>query len=157
MPILDKITSILTGGIASVVLDAVDKLTLSKEEKAQIQATILAETNRNAEALAGQVVELAKVDAEDRATARARETTLRNSVGVWVQNSMAIVAILSFVALTFSLIIHKIPTENKEVAMLMVGTLQSVAVMIFSYWFGSSRSSESKQATIDTMISKTNF
>jgi hypothetical protein len=148
MPGLQNILSALGLGpekIFSTLADTVDRFVLTKEEKEQLKLHLQQEIHRNFEAMAHLDLEYLKEGYREVASARNREMTLRNTIGVWVQNLAAVVVILSFVTLLFCVLYLKLPIENKDIVNILLGSLGTIVVQIFQYWFGSSAGSARKQ------------
>lgn len=76
------------------------------------------------------------------------------------QATIAIFLIVSFVAVIVLLIFHTISAETPSGAVLFtaIGTLGTMAVAVVSYYFGSSKGSDSKtaaaQTTLKTLVNK---
>lgn len=75
----------------------------------------------------------------------------------WVPDTRAILAtflILSFVAITFLVILHP-PASDNQLAQVLVGALVTTGLAaIISFYFGSSSSSKDKDDTISSMVVK---
>jgi len=90
----------------------------------------------------------------DTQDARKRETTLRDSIGVWVQNTSAILVIIAFLGLLFVTVYLKVEIANKDMVNILLGALGTIVIQIFQYWFGSSKSSSDKNDHIMALINK---
>lgn len=88
----------------------------------------------------------------DTQDARKRETTLRDSIGVWVQNTSAILVIVAFLGLLFVTVYLKVAIANKDMVNILLGALGTIVIQIFQYWFGSSKSSSDKNDHIMALI-----
>lgn len=131
----------LIGGVSKVV----DQVVTNDQEREELKRLMATEINRTSEAIE-------RLRNEDVASARTREVTLRNTIGVWTQYASALLVILSFVALLFASIYHQVPAENATVVNVMIGSLGTIVVNIFSYWFGSSSSSARKQDDLQSLL-----
>lgn len=78
--------------------------------------------------------DLEKIAADDRASARLREITLKDRLPSIL--SMGIT--LGFFALLGSMLKVPIPTESEKIIDIMVGSLGTAWVQVVSYYFGSS-------------------
>ena len=88
-------------------------------------------------------MEYAKLDAADRADARARETALATSENVPVLNKsvtpvLAIIIVIAWGFIQYHLLTHIVPTEMREIIIRVLGTLDGALVMVLSYYFGAS-------------------
>jgi len=63
-----------------------------------------------------------------------------------------LISILAFV--TWSLIYHTIPAENKEAVTLLLGVLSANVGSIVGFYFGSSSAGRAKDATIATLATQ---
>jgi len=137
MPGLPNILSAMGLGpekIFSTLVDTIDRFILTKEEKEKLKLHLQQEINRNFEAIAHLDVEYLKEGYRDVASARNREMTLRNTIGVWVQNLAAVVVILSFVTLLFCVLYLKLPIENKDVVNIFKGSVEVTDVVHRRWW-----------------------
>jgi uncharacterized RDD family membrane protein YckC len=66
---------------------------------------------------------------------------------------MVIVAVL-FALLLLALLFVALPTSNKDVVLALAGVLASSFSTVVGFYFGSSRSSQAKDATITSLTSK---
>lgn len=62
--------------------------------------------------------------------------------------------VLFFGVVIYSLAFRKIPEENREVFVHMLGILEGVIVTIITYYYGSSSGSKSKEETINDELKK---
>jgi hypothetical protein len=86
------------------------------------------------------VEQLEQIAAADRASARAREMSVRDKIPA----VLAIAVTGGFFGLLALLIFHAIPVESREVLSVMTGALGTAWVSIVSYYFGSSSGSAAK-------------
>jgi hypothetical protein len=89
-------------------------------------------------------VELDRIEAGDRASARAMQIATRD----WVPGVLAMVFVAGFFALLYALTRVHVPAENREVLVAMVGTMGGAVMTILTFYFGSSRSSQAKDAVL---------
>ena len=62
--------------------------------------------------------------------------------------AVSVIVVAGFVGVSVSLFFFKIPTEMKELAMLLLGILGAGFTSIVNYWTGSTSNSQKKDATI---------
>lgn len=127
-------------GVIGIVKNIIDKAVVTPEEKAEIL--------KGVNEFELQYLQEAS---KDRADARAREVQLHNTIGVWVQNFAAIAGILAFLGLLFILTRTKVEIINKDILNILLGSLATIVINIYSYWFGSSAGSARKDQIIDSM------
>jgi len=90
----------------------------------------------------------------DTQDARKRETTLKDSIGVWVQNASAVLVIVAFLGLLFVTVYLKVEIANKDMVNILLGALGTIVIQVFQYWFGSSKSSADKNEHIMALLNK---
>jgi hypothetical protein len=88
-------------------------------------------------------MEYAKLDAADRADARARETALATSATApWyskVVTPLLAVGVFAFWGLVqWFLVNHTVPTEMREIVIRLLGQLDAAFMMVLTYYFGAS-------------------
>ncbi len=93
---------------------------------------------------------IAAIDAEDRASARAREIAVRDKIPA----ILAITVTAGFFGMLATLVFHLVPPEALQIITLMIGTLGSTWVSIITYYFGSSSGSAAKQDTINKIAAQ---
>jgi CDP-diglyceride synthetase len=57
---------------------------------------------------------------------------------------LAILAIIAFIALMYHLLYTKVPAENNDVMMILVGALIAIVKDLYGYYFGTSEGSQRK-------------
>jgi hypothetical protein len=120
----DKILEVLSGKLLEQARLIVDDVTTTKEEKLE------------------KLLELYRLEVQDRHSARMREIALRNTIGVWVQNISAVLVILGFILTLVAVIYFPKEIPNKTLADIMLGALGTIVITIFNYWYGSSKHAE---------------
>jgi hypothetical protein len=84
-----------------------------------------------------QLVELYRLEVEDRDSARKREAAIAASGGRdWM---MSLTGIIGLAAVT-----TQVPETNKEIFIHMIGIVEGVALSIFGYYFGSAVKKDDK-------------
>lgn len=66
----------------------------------------------------------------------------------WVKAAIAAIVVVGFVVLVFLLVFHALPDDSPTITV-MFGSLGTLAGAIVQYYFGSSRSSQLKDDTIN--------
>ena len=95
-------------------------------------------------------VELEKIDAGDRASARAREIATHD----WTPRVLAGVMVVGFFCVTGFIFTHQMPKEMNELAFMTLGTLNALLVTVFTYYFGSSHGSRGKDEVIGRAVGR---
>jgi hypothetical protein len=147
----------LGGPAAGAATKALSNVLLGKDNgtEAELEARIASWTPADQLALkkADQdfALEMAKVaeaedalEGQDRANARAREVGTKD----WVTRVLSLAVTAIFTLMCAGLFFVKIPTENRDVLIQVVGTIGSVWGVIIAYYFGTSFGSRSKDETI---------
>jgi hypothetical protein len=88
-------------------------------------------------------LEYAKLDAADRADARARETALATSATApWYSKAVTpllAVGVFAFWGLVqWFLVNHTVPNEMREIVIRLLGQLDAAFMMVLTYYFGAS-------------------
>ena len=113
------------------IAGAIDRFVTTPEEKQKLRQALDQELHRHLEAMHKAVL-------NDVASARSREESLRNTVGIWVQNLAAVFVLLLFCCLLVLLWVQPLAPENQRLADLLLGSLSGVVLQLFNYWFGAS-------------------
>lgn len=92
-------------------------------------------------------VDVLKLDAEDRASARQREVLAKDRT----PGCLACLVTLGFFGLLSWLMVSEPPTGSKEILNIMLGALGAAWASIVSYYFGSSAGSAAKSKIIAEM------
>ena len=150
-----SIASIFGGPLAGMAAQAVSNAVLGRPdgteaELAQAMATATPETllalKKADEEFAVKMkeagVELEKVNAADRDSARKREMAVKDRV----PGELAVLVFLGFFGVLAALMFVKVPPEAHDPLVLMLGALGSLVVTIATYYYGSSSGSESTNA-----------
>ena len=92
-----------------------------------------------------QLVELYRLEVEDRDSARKREAAIIASGGKdWMMTLTGIVGLAAFGFLVYTVVTTQVPESNKEIFIHMIGIVEGVALSIFGYYFGSAVKKEDK-------------
>jgi len=118
-------------GVLGVIKNLIDTdPDMSDEEKAQAH---------------DQLVELYRLEVEDRDSARKREAAIINAGGKdWMMTLTGIVGLAAFAFLVYTVVTTKVPETNKEIFIHMIGIVEGVALSIFGYYFGSAVKKDDK-------------
>ncbi len=119
--------------------------TLAKTTPEQLIALKQAEADfklRMAELGFKSETDLAKLAADDRANARAREIALRD----WMPKLLGLIVTVGFLGLLLFLMLRRPGQElvNKDLLNVMLGALATAWASIINYYFGSSAGSDKK-------------
>lgn len=124
-------------GVLGIAKNLIDKSTLTPEEKNEINI-----------GLNDYQLELQKLEVEDRANARWREVEMAKVGGNdFLKILSGIVALSVFVLSVITVLFQDkigINLNNNPVANQIIGLIGGVALSLFSYYFGTSKSSSDK-------------
>jgi len=122
--IIDVVGDVLPDkGLLGVVKKLIDKdPNLSDDQKAEAH---------------DRLVELYRLEVEDRDSARKREVNLRKYGTDWMFNLTGIVGLTAFAFLVYTVVTTQVPESNKEIFIHLIGIVEGVALSIFGYYFGS--------------------
>ena len=159
-PIKDIIAGITKGSAESIiktVTDTVDKFTLSKEEKAQINQAIATELNRHAEKL--EELSLQKLQAElgDIANARDNNAKIQESEKAsWLAKNLPLLMDATFVVTFFIgllMIMYKVvPEQNKELFYTGFGLLGGFVSTVVNFHRGTSSGSKASSDVLRHIV-----
>jgi len=92
-----------------------------------------------------QLVELYRLEVEDRDSARKREASIAaTGRSDWMMTLTGIVGLAAFAFLVYTVVTTQVPESNKEIFIHMIGIVEGVALSIFGYYFGSAVKKEDK-------------
>lgn len=92
-----------------------------------------------------QLVELYRLEVEDRDSARKREASIKASGGKdWMMSLTGIIGLAAFAFLVYTVVTKQVPESNKEIFIHMIGIVEGVALSIFGYYFGSAVKKDNK-------------
>ena len=111
-------------GALGIVKNLIDnEPDLTQEEKAQIHE---------------QVVELYKLEVDDRNSARKREVNMLGNGGVdWMMNATGAIGLFSFMFLVYAIVFINVPENNAELLIHTTGIVEGIVLSIVGYYFGS--------------------
>ena len=89
-------------------------------------------------------VDLERVNADDRASARQRET----ATGDYTPKVLAVVVTVGFFALLGSMMFLDVPIQNRQILNIMIGVLGGAWMSVVTYYFGSSAGSKQKNTML---------
>ena len=88
-----------------------------------------------------QVVELYKLEVDDRDSAREREVELAKSGKFDLMfNLTGLVGLTCFSFLVYAIVYLQVPENNKEIWIHLIGVTEGIVLSIFGYFYGSSAS-----------------
>lgn len=115
----------ITGGPLEAIKQLInDDTTLTPSEKVQLRK---------------ELIELERIEAEDRKSAREREVEIAKA-GKFdlMYNLTGIIGLSAFAFIVYAIVFLEIPKENKEVWIHLIGICEGIVLSIFGYFFGSS-------------------
>lgn len=75
-----------------------------------------------------------------------------DDISKWLKLAIVSGILVSYAAILAGLFTWTIPPDNRDIAYMVIGGLTSILTTIVNYFFGSSKSSQEKDATIDHAI-----
>ena len=128
----DMAGAALTGGPLEALKTLIDDdPQISTEEKEQLHR---------------ELVEMYKLEVEDRDSARTREVEVAKSGKFdFLFNLTGIVGLTAFGVVVLAILTLEIPESNKELFYHMVGIVEGVVLSIFGYYFGTSMKDNEKK------------
>ena len=123
--VLELIGDVLpSSGTMGIIKNIISKdPDLSPEEKEQLHR---------------QVVEMYKLEVEDRNSARQREVEMIKAGSEdWMMNFTGIVGLGGFVLLLIAIVFIQVPEHNKELMIHTTGIVEGIVLSIVGYYFGS--------------------
>lgn len=136
-------------GLAEDADETIMAKALEKATPEQLTAIKEAD-NRFRESMRKLDVDILKLDAEDRASARQRETSLRD----WIPGTLAVVVTVCFFGLLGWLMYKSPPEGSKDILNIMLGALGAAWASIVAYYFGSSAGSAKMRETLQQVVTK---
>lgn len=89
--------------------------------------------------------EIFQLEVADRASARRREIEIsRTGKTDWLFYISGIIALSAFLLMVYAVIFLSVPESNRDMFIHLMGIIEGVALMIFAYYFGSSKGSAEK-------------
>ena len=129
---------------APKVLDVVGDILPSSGALGVIKNVISKEpdlTPEEKEALHQQVVELYKLEVDDRDSAREREVELAKANRFdFMFYLTGLVGLSCFAFLVYAIVFLEVPDHNKEIWIHLIGVTEGIVVSIFGYFYGASAS-----------------
>ena len=123
--IIDVVGDVLPDkGLLGVVKNLIDKdPNLSEDQKSEAH---------------DRLVELYRLEVEDRDSARKREAAIVNAGGSdWMMSLTGIIGLAAFAFLVYTVVTTEVPQSNKEIFIHLLGIVEGVALSIFGYYYGS--------------------
>jgi hypothetical protein len=136
------LATVLAGPAGGMVVSAIaGKLGVSADVAAITQA--IAQDPQAAQKLAEIDLEQFKVEAQDRDSARKRESEIATSANSpWLNKAvtpiLALVIVTVWALVQYFMLNHGIPQENRELVARVLGTLDGALMVCLSYYFGAS-------------------
>ncbi len=137
-------------GIQEKTIEAVSEVLNSGKMSAdQIASLKLAEIEFR-KFLETNKIELAKLDVEDRSSARAREVAVKD----WIPGTLAILLTGGFFGVLTYMLQYGAPAHGGDALLVMLGSLGTGFASVLAYYFGSSSGSNKKNAIIERLGGK---
>lgn len=130
---MDKILSILGGNLFTGITDLVKAFKLPPEQQVQFE-------QRMAELHATTVLQLEKIAAEDRDSARKREMATGDSTN----RVLAYLIVVVFGAAQYMVFTHPFAQDQAIMVARVLGTIDMALGLVLGYYFGSSAGSAAK-------------
>ena len=93
-------------------------------------------------------IDLEKISADDRGSARAREMAVKDRTPAVI----ALASFLGFFGILTMLMFREIPAGAKDALMIMLGALGGIVTSITAYYYGSSSGSAAKSKAMDELL-----
>lgn len=106
--------------------------------------------NEFAEHMRTLEIEVAKISAGDRDSARKREMAVKD----WIPGVLAIGLTAGFFGLLSYIMMHEPPAGSRDLLNVMLGSLGTGFATMLAYYFGSSASSDTKTAAMASAIDR---
>lgn len=136
------VATALAGPAAGLVISSISsKLGVDADASAIVQAI---STNPEALAKVKELeLEFAKVEAQDRDSARKRESEIAvSSASPWLNKAVTPILALCIVSVwgvvQWFMLNHGVPAENRELIARVLGTLDGALMVVLSYYYGAS-------------------
>jgi K+-sensing histidine kinase KdpD len=133
-----------------------DRVLPDPAAKAEAQAKLMELAQKGDLANLQAEVDFARIDAEDRDSARSRESEMAKA-DVWdLTKNINTVLAMGVIALSFilfaALMTIEVKSMAKDILIYILGVLSAAVTQILSFYFGSSQGSKNKQAEIDKLM-----
>lgn len=158
IPILSKVLSSGAGNLIDSIGNVASKFINTKQDKDAFELQMSEEVNRHMETLSSQLESETKDYLADVNSARVMQEAALQQQDSFAKRFVYYLAagvILLTVAYDFCFFWVNFPEVNRPILEQVSGVLNtSCLVMVISFFFGSSKSSEDKQKQLDTIINK---
>jgi hypothetical protein len=141
----------LSGGASGLITglgDTIDKFVTTKEEKELLKQAMTKLVQDHDMALKQMSLEVFKAEVADRDSARNRELEIaKTDKNDWLMKASGVVALVSFVSMLLAIIFDKtlgLGISEQPIFHQLMGIVEGVALTVFAYYFGTSKSSADK-------------
>lgn len=152
--IIGKAIQVIGGEALKNIRGIIDDVTTNKTELAEAQAKITEIVNGHVERIATLAVESERQLLEDIDSARRMNTEAIKSDDKFVRRFtyyLAAFIVLAGFILFGLLLTGEIPTEQKDIAYVILGSLGGAITTVLAFFFGSTRGSDHKNETIKNL------
>lgn len=144
MNVLGKLFTSGASDLVKSVGGVIDNLTTSKEEKETLRLEFEKAANIHIEKLTEEANKEFELQTKDAQSARQRDIEANNSVNSsWLAKNINPVLALGCLGSSFALYVYclaaKIDPQNKDVLLVIVGSLNTIQAGVISYYFGASK------------------
>ena len=136
--------------IDSIKQIAIDTWHISPEKAKQLDLEKERITNDLQMKVMGEVSRVLELENADRASARARETVVKDLTPALIAGAI----IAGFFSIVWYMLLYTVPVESQRILDMMLGALMTSFTGIIAYYFGSSSSSAVKHNLIEKMMQK---
>ena len=146
--VVGVVTKVATGNIGGALEDITGALKEKAKDNAEAQALLLEFERERMQ----WILELERIDAADRSSARSREVELaKTGKKEWIPAVLAMIAVCAFAFALVVVAFFTIPTANREMFTHILGIVEgAMLVNVYSYYFGSSSGSRRKTEMMES-------
>lgn len=141
----------LSGGASGLITglgDTIDKFVTTKEEKELLKQAMTKLVQEHEVNLQKVALDGYRAEVEDRASARNRELEIAKTGKTdWLMKAVGVVALVSFLVVILAVIFDKklgLGISDQPIFNHLIGLVEGVAMMVFGYFYGTSKSSSDK-------------